>query len=108
MKSKIISKIANFANKNSFSLIFDESYVSDLHIEGEKVKCKFTCPICEKTIRCEHQNYWIVSNLEKHLKRHFFNVVEEIIVDYPSNTEEKAVEVFSKDNSDQLNEVLAD
>lgn len=71
-----MNKITKFNRKNSIDAdnIGDQS-VGDFEIisnsNGESViKTSFTCPVCETEIACLYNQYWQVSNLEKHIKKH--------------------------------------
>lgn len=61
-----MEKITKFAQKFSYDLIFGVELIS----EFSENKCRFECLVCSKTIKCEYTRYWLISNLEKHIKNH--------------------------------------
>lgn len=77
LKQKLIEKITKFASKHSVTLIIDTNNIVELEENNTKYKCQIICPICQKQLKCEHTTYWLISNFEKHLKRHFLNEFHE-------------------------------
>lgn len=98
LKVAIINKIVKFANDRSFLLTLDTSDIIDFEKIDNKFKCSVRCPVCSKQIRCEYKSYWIVSNLQKHLKNHFRLDVETIIVNPPNGVLSYADEHMDLDN----------
>lgn len=73
LKKKLIDKVISFANKCSVTLVIDTNNIIELQVDNTKIKCQIICPICNKQLKCEHSTYWMISNFEKHLRRHFMN-----------------------------------
>lgn len=112
LKQAIINKIAKFVSKLPLDVCLDETCVSDLHKEESgKIKCKFECPICARKLSCEYKKYWIVSNLERHLKNHLKDVE---FIEFEEENQEKnrqhqnhAID-FIEQNALELSNVLSD
>lgn len=103
LKEKLIKKLINFAEKNSFGLVLDESFIQNYRCENNQTKCQIKCSICNALFTCYHTSYWNVSNLEKHIKRHFKNTNVNAISD-PLQLEN--IELIS--HSGDLDDVLSD
>lgn len=113
LKQFLLKKITNFATKCSFDLQFDLNLISEFCQVNEAHKCRFKCPVCPTKIRCEYKKYWLISNLEKHIKNHYRNVelieIESVesdpIVEAPSsNIESNSAQIISYvDTRDQMN-----
>lgn len=71
LKCALIKKLENFSSKFDFCLTFDIACISYFETTSDKISCKFECPICNTKIKCEYRSYWLVSNLENHLKKHY-------------------------------------
>lgn len=74
LKKQLVNKVVKFAAKFNVEIKFDvdlNTIISEYHIEGDKVKCKFNCPSCDLKYSCLYHRYWIISNFENHLKKHF-------------------------------------
>lgn len=77
LKSKLISNVMAYMKKNNFSLP-DELMSSENIRNFERgtalddfvCKCKFVCPFCPKNFPITHKQFWMSSNLTKHLKNH--------------------------------------
>lgn len=74
LKGSLLKKITNFAKKFSFTLDYNEQLIIDFQQTNESVECRLECPICFTPIKCEKKKYWLISNLERHLKKHFEHV----------------------------------
>lgn len=74
LKQQLINKVLNFSIKHNTQIIFDadlDKTILEFHKESDKIKCKFVCPSCNTKFSCVYETYWKISNLEKHLKKHF-------------------------------------
>lgn len=85
LKQKLVEKITKFAQKFSYDLIFGVELISEFF----ENKCRFECPVCFTTIKCEYIRYWLISNLEKHIK----NIVVQTIEIEPENRVESIEQV---------------
>lgn len=104
IKSKLIKKIPKFAGNLDPDIVFEESSILDFNSDGGKISCKFECPICASKIKCTHIKYWLVSNFEAHLKKHFD--IETVILDAPTTNKSGTVLSYIDGNSSELNEIL--
>lgn len=76
LKSGLVKKIGKFCRKyniNAENISIDS--VGDCEIiintNGQSIiKTTFACPVCNTTVPCICNQYWQVSNLEKHIKTH--------------------------------------
>lgn len=71
LKQKLIDKIIKFANKFSVTLIIETANIVNFHQDDTKFRCQVICPVCNSNLKCQYTTYWIISNFEHHLKRHF-------------------------------------
>lgn len=107
LKDAIINKVVKFAQKCSFELTIDISAIFDFREESGKVKCSVQCPICLRKIKCEFKRYWIVSNLQKHLKNHF-NVMNIDYVEVEENTPQPIAISYCSNQMNDLMDILED
>lgn len=120
LKHSLVKKITNFANKNLYELNFTLELISDFHQENGAHKCRFECPICSTKIRCEYRKYWLISNLEVHMKNHykhieFIELDREIVIDPNEEEQQLNIEpnlsqvisyVAGPDQMNALNDIL--
>lgn len=109
LKGSLLEKITNFAGKFSFDLDFNEQLIINFKRTDESVNCEFECPICSIPIKCEKKSYWFISNLERHIKKHFRRVetfevetIEETI-EQPNSTQ---VISYASDQMNELDDIL--
>lgn len=109
-KVALVNKIANFGLKFGYEFTVDSSSISDFHVIDGKIKCKFACTFCSTLHTCEYQNYWIVSNFERHLKVHFANTenLETSIVNTNTDTNANQTLIlnYSTQHHDKLDTIL--
>lgn len=77
LKDTLVAKILKFCRKQNIDTenLSNESVKDNLEIiintVGSAVyKCVFQCHLCEVRTPCIHNRYWLVGNLERHLKIH--------------------------------------
>lgn len=71
LKQLLVKKITNFAAKSLLDLNFGVECIVEFQQLNGIYKCRFECPLCLKKIRCQYKKYWLISNLEKHIKNHY-------------------------------------
>lgn len=109
LKQALITKVFNFANKQSFELLLETSDIIDFKREEDKIKSRIQCPYCPSLYKCEFTSYWNISNFEKHLKKHFANGIELLEVPVENETVAKNTDqilFISTDQTAELDEVL--
>lgn len=115
LKKKLVEKLTKFAEKFSYDLIFNVELISEFF----KDKCRFKCPLCSTKIKCVYTHYWLISNLEKHIKSHYKRVqiieidtgnqVETIEQSEHSNTTTQVISyINTADQMNSLNDILED
>lgn len=75
LKTTLLKKINTFLSKEGFTVNLDISKdISDFDksvtLRSCSFSCRVKCPYCDKRIKCKFENYWLVSNVEAHLKTH--------------------------------------
>lgn len=79
LKKSLVKKVLNFSKKFNLSVenISHNSIKGNLEVILKKngvivYKCTFCCSIdsCEVSIPCIFNKYWLISNLERHIKTH--------------------------------------
>lgn len=70
LSKKLIEKLNKFLEKISLNTEFHPENISNAKIENNCVKCYVKCPSCLINTPCIYKTYWLVSNIEKHLKSH--------------------------------------
>lgn len=104
LKQTLVTKIKHFANKFSFDLNFSVESVCEFRQENGVFKCRFECPVCFTKIKCEYKRYWLVGNLEKHIKKHYRSVENtELLEPIEADSHEKKVEIISYMDSEETN-----
>lgn len=108
LKDSLVKKIKKFAIKCSFELDCDETSILEFRQENAVHKCRFACPLCSKKINCEHKSYWLISNLEKHLKIHFTRDIQFETVDIDSSDILAPTENVAAGQMEELNNILSE
>lgn len=90
LKQSLVKKLSNFATNQFFELHFDVLLIHEFHQVKGSYKCRFECPLCTRKIKCEYKTYWLVSNLENHLKKHY------VIVDVATENHSETIAVASE------------
>lgn len=67
---KLIEKLNKFSEKIHLNIEFQPNHISNVKTENDSVKCHVRCPSCSMNTPCIYKSYWLVSNIEKHLKSH--------------------------------------
>lgn len=101
LRTKLIQKILNFVTSKGFEIAFEEESISAIERVNDKIRCTVQCPLCDTTIGCEYKKYWLIGNLQSHLKKHF-----EIINNQNSTTANATTVIV--DNDSELDEILED
>lgn len=70
LKQELVSKVSNYFEKRSLSVQLDAENIFEFHQNEKKFRCKFLCPLCDVKIGCEFITYWVISNLQNHIKSH--------------------------------------
>lgn len=77
LKDRLISNLMMFMEKNDFTL--PPGMISSKNIHGFErgtdscdfvCKCRFACPFCSKVFPVKFKQFWMSSNIVKHLKNH--------------------------------------
>lgn len=112
LKKSLVAKLIKFAKKFSYEIEFSESSIHDFCDANTNLTCVVACPFCETRIKCTHKSYWLVSNFEKHLKRHFERdiqietvTIEPVDITTPNENSEELLN-YSADQLDDLNAIL--
>lgn len=78
LKKMLIQKLTEYTKKQNISLncgVISErnlhSFTEDTKIDQKVYKCLFACPFCSKKISVLYKEYWLASNITKHLKVHY-------------------------------------
>lgn len=113
LKQSIVNKIDHFARKILTELNVSEELIHEFQRENENYKCLFECPICSTKIKCVYKTYWLVSNLECHMKKHFrvvdSDLLEQTESESNSTVAENSMNVisYSVDQMDSLDKILS-
>lgn len=68
---KVVNKLQNFIRTIGFDFNLNSQCIFDFECtENNECKCRFQCPLCSKRIPCLFKKYWMVSNVQAHLKKH--------------------------------------
>lgn len=70
LKNELINKLTSFMKRLNFAIILTTNDITDYIKENEASKCRIKCPFCGKTVLCNNVSFWVVSNIEAHLKIH--------------------------------------
>lgn len=101
LKQTLIRKLVNFAEKKSFVVLFEDTLIQDFKCENQKIKCKIECPMCGVQQGCDFNQYWNVSNFERHLKKHFRTDTDSEYVNVETD------QIISH-NNEYLDDILSD
>lgn len=99
VKDALIKKLNNFATNQSYDVIFEGTLVENLGFDKNKWNCKIRCPMCREPSKCTYESYWMVSNFQKHLKKHFKTVV---VVMEPADEADCIGEIISYENDEDI------
>lgn len=70
----LLEKVQTYCEKNHLSIDIDSKNIGNITIFNNTHKCHFTCPRCLKPILTTYSTYWKTSNINKHLRGHFFEL----------------------------------
>lgn len=79
LKSSLVTKCVEYIAKNGVILqegLLTDSNIIDFERIDDYVKCRFSCPFCDKVISVNYIKYWKSSNVTTHLKAHVMEDVE--------------------------------
>lgn len=95
VKSELIQKVVNYLNNLQFSLQFTLTDITEFEEKSGAYRCRMKCCFCEKKIVCNYKTYWIVSNLEAHLKLHLIEIKQRQITQKENSLPESSKETSS-------------
>lgn len=88
LKDKLISNLMMFMEKNNFALapgMISSKNIHDFERATDSCdfvcKCRFGCPFCARVFPVKFKQFWMSSNIVKHLKSH---IEEEYVHEYVS------------------------
>lgn len=99
IKDKLIVKVSGYISKIQLHLnLIDDCVIGLKYVSNQEYKCHFKCPACQKLISCIFKNYWMISNVQSHLKDH---TKEAIII--PLNENENEVQELIQQANNSIN-----
>lgn len=110
LKETLINKLAKFADKRSFGVVFDEKSITNYLLEKDKLKCNIECLLCNAQFTCYYSTYWCASNFEKHLAKHYVGAVNDSeqefvhfeVISQAENRTEQSNQIYSYANDQDI------